>query len=128
MASLRIGLRTLVLLTAIYSSVAAPTSAAQYNLIDASAAGDLDQVRTLLAERADVNAKNTDGLTALMIASQYDRQDVVEVLLGRAADMHAEDLSGALMIAASRGYLDVVRALVAANVDTACRRVIRIRM
>ena len=70
MASLRKFVHAVALLVAVGLSAAAPTNAAQDNLIEASGAGDLSQVKALLAAKADVNAKTPDGRTALMLASQ----------------------------------------------------------
>jgi ankyrin repeat protein len=70
MASLRNFVHALAVLVAVGLSAAAPTNAAQDNLIDASSAGDLSQVKALLAAKADVNAKTAEGRTALMLASQ----------------------------------------------------------
>jgi len=94
-------------------------TAAQDNLIDASGAGDLSQVKGLLAAKADVNAKAVDGRTALMLASQNGHLEVVQALLAAKADVNAKTVKGgtALMIAAQTGHLDVVRALVAAKAD-----------
>ena len=69
MASLRKFVHALALLVAVGLSAGA-TNAAQDNLIDASGAGDLSQVKALLAAKADVDAKTADGRTALMLASQ----------------------------------------------------------
>jgi hypothetical protein len=57
MASLRKFVHALALLVAVGLSAAAPTNAAQDNLIDASGAGDLSQVKALLGAKADVDAK-----------------------------------------------------------------------
>ncbi len=50
-------------------------------LIDAASHGDIKRVRSLLAGGADVNAKDTDGVTALMMAAQDGHTDIVKVLL-----------------------------------------------
>jgi uncharacterized protein len=68
MASLRKFVHALALLVAV--GLSAATNAAQDNLIDSSGAGDLSQVKALLAAKADVDAKTADGRTALMLASQ----------------------------------------------------------
>lgn len=43
--------------------------ASNQDLIDAAGKGDLETVKRLLANGADVNAKDNDGKTALMVAS-----------------------------------------------------------
>ena len=52
-------------------------------LIEASSKGDTEKVQALLAQGADVNAKNNDGGTALMIASGQGHTDIVVVLLAQ---------------------------------------------
>ena len=47
---------------------------------DAVSAGDLARVKALLAAGADVNAKNNDGVTALMRALQEGNQQMVKLL------------------------------------------------
>jgi ankyrin repeat protein len=42
----------------------------------------------LLKSGADVNAKNNDGLTALMLASSYGRKEIVKLLLDNGADVN----------------------------------------
>ena len=45
----------------------------------ASGKGHADVVRVLLAAKADVNAKNNDGVTALEFASGQGHADVVQL-------------------------------------------------
>ena len=49
-------------------------------LMQAALQGDLSQVTTLLAQGADVNARNNKGTTALMAASTRDESKVVQLL------------------------------------------------
>jgi uncharacterized protein len=48
--------------------------------------GHHDVVRALLVAKADVNAKMDDGTTALMMASQKDDKEVVQLLKSAGAD------------------------------------------
>ena len=48
---------------------------------DAAQRGDLDAVRALLRDGADVNAAQGDGMTALHWAAQHDDDELVDVLL-----------------------------------------------
>jgi hypothetical protein len=48
--------------------------------LDAPPHGDLSVVRALLDSGADVNARQNDGTTALMIATQGGQKDIVELL------------------------------------------------
>jgi hypothetical protein len=60
-------------------------------------------VQSILDKGADVNARDEDGNTALIIAVSFGGRDVVEMLLRRGADANARNKSGetALMAAAS---------------------------
>ncbi len=93
----------------------------------------LEALAFLLQQGVDVNSRNEEGLTPLMLASRGEPDPVaaVESLLGHGADIHAkcncsqcDPRSGsfgctALMIAASKGHRATVRALLdkGANVD-----------
>jgi hypothetical protein len=88
-------------------------------LINAAAAGDLVRVKSLIAARADVNAKNNNGETALMWASDKGHAEVVNALLTARADVNAKANNGetALMWASYKGHAEVVNALLAARAD-----------
>jgi ankyrin repeat protein len=105
-------------------SAAAPSSAAQDNLNDATEAGDLSRVKALLAAKADVNATDPDGTTALFLAAQNGHLEVVQALLAAKADVNAKTANGAtaLFIASAYGHLEVVRALLAAKADVTVKR------
>jgi len=64
----------------------APTYAAQDNLIAASGEGDLSRVKALLARKAKVNVKTGRAVTALMLASQNGRIEVVRALHAAGAE------------------------------------------
>ena len=69
--------------------------------------GDPDAVRLLLDRGADINARDADGRTALMLASYSDAYspDVVRLLIERGADVNARTPSGdtAASLGAVRG-------------------------
>ena len=74
MNSCKTGWRTIVLsllLVAVISVWLTDTfGGANENLIEAARHGNLPEIKTLLANKADVNAKTTDGFTAFLLASQ----------------------------------------------------------
>ena len=58
-------------------------------LIDATKRQDVAAVRVLLKQRADVNATEADGFTALHWAAQRDNRELVELLLASGANAKA---------------------------------------
>jgi ankyrin repeat protein len=88
-------------------------------LITAAAAGDLVQVRSLSAAKADVNAKTDDGETALMYAVWGDHAEAVNALLTSGADANTRNNNGitALIVASNMGNAEVVNALLRAGAD-----------
>ncbi len=63
-------------------------------LLNASGIGDLDGVRLALEKGADVNAKDSLGRTALMLACQQGFLDVARALVEAGADVNARDAHG----------------------------------
>jgi ankyrin repeat protein/beta-lactamase regulating signal transducer with metallopeptidase domain len=84
-------------------------------LHQAAAAGDVEQVQKLLAQGADVHAKDENGRTPLHSAARQARKDVVEVLLARGANVNEVDGSGQtpLHLAANFGWKPVPELLLA---------------
>ena len=80
-------------------------------------------MKALIEAGADVNTKNTDGMTALLMASgeifkmppvtEALRAGVVRALIQAGADVTVKDRLGRtpLMVAARSGYTEIVRLL-----------------
>jgi len=64
--------------------------------------GHIEVVELLLANKADVNASDTDGFTPLYVAAQNGHTEVVELLLANKADVNACRTSGDKPIDAAR--------------------------
>ena len=88
----------------------------------AAAAGDLALVRQALESGADVNARDREGVPALVLAAANGHGPVVELLLARGADMNraAEGGLTAMEAAVLSNQPDTLRFLVAAE-ETASR-------
>ena len=88
-------------------------------LVDATARGDLSTVRTLIGKKIDVNAARIDGTTALHVAVNADRLDIVDALLRAGAKAAAADRYGVtpLYLASLNGNADMIRRLLDAGVE-----------
>jgi ankyrin repeat protein len=58
-------------------------------LVDAMKSQDLQQVRTLLSDHADVNVRSADGSTALLWAAHWNDLQTAELLVRAGADANA---------------------------------------
>ncbi len=97
---------------------AAPSSTSP--VADAVMQGDKDAVRALLAQGADVNEAQGDGMTALHWAAERGDADVAEILIGAGAEVDRVTRLGAytpLHLASKSGHGSVVELLVAAGGD-----------
>src|SRR5438045_2000145 len=91
------------------------------DLIDAASTGDVARTDAAHQAGADVNAKDEDGCTALMLGAGSDHAflGVVQTLLQQHADANRQDATGhsALMLASARGLTEIVQALAGAGVE-----------
>lgn len=94
-------------------------------LMTASGGGKIDNVKLLLAHGAQVNAKNAEGGTPLLVAIERHNDEVVECLLANGANPNDKLLAppglNALCMAAQRGYLRILKALLDAGANTNAR-------
>ena len=97
--------------------VSAQTAKALSPVIVAAKSGDAASVRALVAKKADVNAAEPDGTTALHWAVRADDQAVVDILLRAGADANRTNRYGVapLPLAASNGNPAMVGALLKAG-------------
>jgi ankyrin repeat protein len=87
---------------------------------DAAQANDVEQVRTLLRQGADVNGAQADGLTALHWAAMNDSREIVDLLLYAGATVRPLTRVGGytpLHLAARAGHTEVVQALIDGGAD-----------
>ncbi len=90
------------------------------SLADAAMRGEMSTVRTLIAQKANVNAAQGDGMTALHWAADRGDAAMTELLLRAGAKVSATTRIGAntpLHVAARNGRAAVVKALLAAGAD-----------
>ncbi|MGH7503346.1 MAG: ankyrin repeat domain-containing protein [Longimicrobiales bacterium] len=88
---------------------------------DAAQQGDIETVRRLLQQGADVNAAQGDGMTALHWAAQNGNPDMMRILLYAGASVQATTRLGGytpLHVASMHGLDDVVLLLLENGSDT----------
>lgn len=101
-------------------AVLGSTGAPDAPVADAAERGDLDSVRALLREGADVNASQGDGMSALHWSAMNDDRSMIEVLVYAGATLEAATRLGGytpLHLASHRGFSDAVDALLEAGAD-----------
>ena len=89
-------------------------------LADAAMRGDLDQVRSLLAENVDVNQAQGDGSTALHWAAYRDNSEMARVLLQAGATVAVTTRIGdftPLLMAARNGSAAIIELLADSGSD-----------
>lgn len=85
--------------------------------------GNVDTLKRLLANGADVNARDAHGQTALMLAARVGHVSAVALLVERGADLNhtAKFHLSALILAVVNNHPGIVQALVDAGADGAIR-------
>ncbi len=111
-------MRVAALLAAVWL-VSAGHAAAQDRLIDAVKANDAGAVRAFLDARADVNAVQADGTTALHWAVERDAEEIVQLLVRAGANVKATNRYGAtpLWLASLNGNAATIGMLLEAGAD-----------
>lgn len=121
----------IALIGAIGITILIPTSQAQKSgeafapqnekLLAAILDADAQKTRALLSAGADANAKDDDGLTALMYAAMYASADCVELLLAQGAAPNAKSNSGLTALMLAIGQAEKVRMLLAKGAEVNAR-------
>ncbi len=93
--------------------------AAELSLADAAEKQDPAAVRAALEQKADVNAAQADGMTALHWAVYHDDSEAVKLLLAKGADVKVTNRYGVtpLSIACTNGSATIVEVLLEAGAD-----------
>lgn len=88
-------------------------------LFKAAKEGDLAQIKNLIENNEQIEARDDAGNTALIIATSADKPEIVSYLLEKGANTEAKDTDGqtALLIAASHNQSDIVGRLLDAGAN-----------
>ena len=120
-AGLRSNVPGLVCMAILLSGAASPADAP---VADAAMRGDVAAVRSLLAQGADVNGAQGDGMTALHWAAERSDVEIAELVLSAGADVEARTRIGdytPLHVASKGAHLAVVEMLLEAEADVNAR-------
>ncbi len=90
-------------------------------LHEAATAGDLAAIRRLIADGADLDARDGAGRTPVMAATVAHQAEAVQVLLEAGADVDLRDdrLDNPFLYAGAEGLLDILRLANEAGADPA---------
>ena len=101
------------------TATAAAAAAGPITVVDAAKAGDHQALSAALARKADVNAPEADGTTALHWAVRAGDREAVALLLKAGANANAANRYGMtpLPLAAANGDVAMVEALLKAGAD-----------
>ena len=83
-------------------------------LIQAVITQNIEQVKTLLSEGADVNIKTKDGQTPLHIAARNGQVDIVDMLLAKGADFTVQNSNGRTIagLAKVNGHMEIFELII----------------
>jgi len=112
-------IRRLVGITVALLASVVSVSAATSELADATMARNAQTVRSLLQKKADVNAPQVDGSTALHWAVRYDDLDTADLLIRAGARVSATNREGVtpLQLAAMNGSAPMIDKLLKAGAN-----------
>lgn len=92
-------------------------------LVEAAGRGELAELRALLEDRAAIDARDLRGRTALLAAVQAGHDAVALELIGRGADINAQDeiADSPFLLAGARGRTAMLRAMLTPPAGSAAR-------
>ena len=115
----QIGLAIAALLSVATLGAQAPAVSKDALLADAVKRGDKQAVSSLLKKKADVNAPQSDGATALHWAAYLEDAETTALLIRAGANVNATNNYGVtpLVLAASNGNAAIIDQLLKAGAD-----------
>ena len=115
----RLGLAFVLATASLHAAADGPTVSKDARIADAVKNRDKQAVVSLLKAKADVNAPQNDGATALHWAAYWEDADTTAVLIRAGANVNARNNFGVnpLMLAAGNGNAAVIGQLLKAGAD-----------
>src|SRR4051812_45603403 len=103
----------------VITSLALCLTATAGNIPDAAMKGDKAAVKQLLQQKADVNAQQADGATALQWAAYRNDLDLADILIAAGANPKTPNREGAtpLYLAGIEGSAPMIEKLLKAGAD-----------
>jgi len=97
------------------------TTAIQTRLLTAAATGDSVTVRELLAQGSDIEARDANGRSALLLATHQDAVEVARILIDAGANVNAMDniTDSPFLYAGAEGRLEILRMTLLRGADLA---------
>jgi ankyrin repeat protein len=97
------------------------TTAIQTRLLTAAATGDSLTVQELLAQGADIEARDANGRSALLLATHHNEVDVARTLIDAGANVNAMDniIDSPFLYAGAEGRLEILRMTLLRGADLA---------
>jgi len=90
------------------------------NLLEAVIVGDVEKVKDLLTNGAEVDVRDKNGMTPLLLAARKGNSEIVRLLLAHGANVNAQDHYLAwtpLILASALGHKKVVKLLLEYGAD-----------
>ncbi len=99
--------------------IAASVARAQDTLVGAADRGETVIVRKLLAQGANVNARDPRGRTALLVATQRNHIDIARLLINEGADVNLKDFvqDSPFLVAGAEGRVEILKLMLPAGAD-----------
>jgi ankyrin repeat protein len=93
----------------------------QAQFLSAAAAGDAASVQNLLTQGIDIETRDANGRSALLLATHHNTIDVARILIDAGADVNAMDniSDSPFLYAGAEGRLEILRMTLARGADLA---------
>lgn len=108
-----------LVLTALCPSLLAADNTMTVQLHKAAAADDAAAIKALIAEGAEIDARDASGATALLVATHGNRVNAAQALIESGANVNAKDNieDSPYLYAGARGHLEILKLTLSHGAD-----------